>query len=192
MRGIQRKDVIRKEVLELLTGMKTEEKIAKDEKIFSRFLSDPDFLQSENIMFYISFKKEVETRNLIENAIAVGKKVFVPVIDKRRKNMHASELRSLDEAKSGNFGIDEPEDGFLRIADSGNIDTIVVPGIAFDMRCNRIGRGLGFYDRFLARLSGKARFIALAYDVQILENIPITEADVPMNKIITETRTITR
>lgn len=103
-------------------------------------------------------------------------------------------LRSLDELESGYGGIKEPKEIFRascdRKSDLGQIDLVIVPGLAFDRKGNRLGRGKGYYDRFLRRVSSKTLKIALAFECQIFEAIPHGPDDVPMDLIVTEDRVI--
>lgn len=103
-------------------------------------------------------------------------------------------LRSLDELETGLYGIKEPKELFRsrkdRIFDPKQIDLVIVPGLAFDINGNRLGRGKGYYDRFLRHLSPKTLKIALAFECQIFETIPRDSNDVPMDLVVTEERII--
>lgn len=86
----------------------------------------------------------------------------------------------------GSFGIPEPDDSRCQMADLKSIDLVIVPGLCFDLNFNRIGYGRGFYDRLLERLSPKVKIIALAFDLQVFDNIATCSHDQKINMIITE------
>ena len=84
----------------------------------------------------------------------------------------------------------EPKKKFFRPVSPEDIDLVIVPGIAFDRSGERIGYGMGFYDRFLKKIRKDTSSIGLAYEFQIVDDIPSEETDVKVNKIITEKRVI--
>ena len=140
----------------------------------------PEFRAAKSIAFYVSTKDEVQTHALIKYLLSTKeKRVAVPIYH----STVFSEINDWNELSQGSFGILEP-----RNLSAIDVDLVVVPGIAFDSTGNRLGHGHGFYDRILAHFGKKA--IALAYEDQILENVPIVNHDMKVNKIITEKRTI--
>jgi len=153
----------------------------------------------ESVMFYIAFGSEVRTQESISEALKNGKNVIVPVCinlpsDKQSnaKNRDLLPSKILDlqsEVEVGTFGVLEPKPEFRRPFPPENIDLVVVPGVAFDERLYRIGYGGGYYDRFLPKCK-KALYIAIAYDIQIVEDAFPASWDVPVDCIITETRII--
>jgi 5-formyltetrahydrofolate cyclo-ligase len=106
------------------------------------------------------------------------------------REMLWSELKSLDELETSTFDILEPREDSIRPVQPGDTDVAIVPGIAFDRTCHRIGYGGGYYDRFLARFRGNK--IALAYEVQLYDSIPAEPHDLSVDIIVTEDRTIHR
>lgn len=184
------KEEIRRGISAKRTAQTEEEIKEKSGKIKERLFQLEEFQNAETIMFYVALKGEVETRGMVEEAIASGKKVVVPVTDFKTNEMLASEIKSLDELKEKEFGLLEPKDEFVREVPLEEIDLVVVPGVAFDEKGNRLGRGLGFYDKFLSKIKTEAVFIALAFDFQVLKEIPCKEHDMKVDKIVTEERVI--
>ncbi len=93
-------------------------------------------------------------------------------------------LKNIRELAPGKWGIPEP---VMKIpVPSQKIDLVLVPGIAFDRRGNRLGRGGGYFDRFLSSIPQRIRKVALAYSFQIVERVPVTPQDVPVDEVITE------
>ncbi|MBI4399828.1 5-formyltetrahydrofolate cyclo-ligase, partial [Candidatus Micrarchaeota archaeon] len=105
-----------------------------------------------------------------------------------KKEIELSEIRSLEELAPGAYGILEPKKEFLRPAGYEEIQLVIVPGIAFDLKGNRIGYGLGYYDKLLPKL--KCPKLALAFNFQVLPEIVEEKHDVKVDKIITETDVI--
>lgn len=143
------------------------------------------YKKAKNIMFYVDTRNEVRTLDAIKKSIYLGKKVFVPkVINKC--DMLAVRIKNLDELKQGHFGILEPVSG--EIINPKELEAVVIPGVAFDKRGCRLGYGGGYYDRFLQNLKADAIKIALAFEFQILDELPKEEYDILMDIIITEKR----
>ena len=139
-----------------------------------------DFQNAGDVFIYLSDRYEVDTSEVIRESIKLGKNVYCPVI--RGGNIVPGAFSS--GLKPGAFGIPEPMDVSAR----NGFDVIIIPGTAFDKNGNRIGRGGGHFDRFLAKTAGKK--IALAFDFQIVDKIDTESNDVPVDMILTEERII--
>lgn len=144
------------------------------------------FRRSDNIGLYFSKDNEIDTNKLIFEIID-SKKVFLPKINEQ--DIEFREFTTKDELKKGKFGIIEPIED-RNLIDPKKLDAVIVPGVGFDAKGGRIGRGLGYYDRFLKKIQTKIPIVALAFDFQILDVIPTEKNDVPVDIIITERRTI--
>jgi 5-formyltetrahydrofolate cyclo-ligase len=117
----------------------------------------------------------------------MGRQVCVPWFDSGKKQYVPSELRDFAvDLMDGQFGILEPKPDAVRPIDCDQIDAALVPGLAFDETGNRLGRGMGYFDRILQDLRGVK--IALAYDFQIVSEVPKEAHDAPMDFIVTEKR----
>jgi 5-formyltetrahydrofolate cyclo-ligase len=184
------KSHIRKEVISRRDALSISVRKAKDESIRSRLLALPEFIKARTILFYASFRSEVDTIELLENSLLEGKTAVLPRVDTSTTSLILYSIRSMEDLAPGHFGVQEPCENAERRIDPADIDIIIVPGVAFDERCNRLGYGKGFYDRLLHRRSGPA--VALAYEEQILKSIPSDSHDIKMDKIITDKRTIQR
>lgn len=175
------KNLIRTEIRkrrDLLSNLAREE---KSEKIMKYFFELNDYKSAEKIMCYISFSSEVNTFPMLKRIISDKGSVWVPVI--RGNDILAVRIKSLYGLRKNKFGILEPS--HARREKEVYFDIIVVPGIAFDKKGNRIGFGKGYYDRFLNKIPAK-RKIALCFDFQILPKLPTSESDQKVEKIITE------
>jgi len=186
------KEKIRRDILKKRLSLSPEEIKNKSHKIFLNLLRTPVFLNSSNVMFYVSTRSEVQTEEMIKSSIMMGKKIFVPIIVADSINLVPSNLIDFDkELKKGKKGIFEPKEEYRRLSSPKDLDLVILPGVAFDIEGNRIGRGLGYYDNFLKGINPSTNTIALAFEMQIVEKIPTNEKDVPVNLIITEKRIIT-
>lgn len=158
----------------------------RSEEIKRKVLELQEVRDARVIMLYASKGKEVRTDELISELLRVGKRVVLPKTEMREKGITPVEISDLEkDLIPGNYGIREPRDCARRV-DPGEIDLVIVPGIAFDRNGNRLGRGAGYYDRFLSTIKGKVRIVALAYSFQIVERVPSSNSDVPVDIIVTE------
>jgi len=186
----RQKAVIRQVMLQLRDALDPQEKVSHSLLIKESLFRLPQFLAARSVMFYVSFRSEVETHAMIREALASGKTVVVPVTDMQNKRLALSRLEDFDkDLAPGIWGIPEPPQEKIRPVAYHDIDLVIAPGAAFSANGNRIGYGGGFYDRLL-RESGK-KACALAFEMQILSDIPNNPGqDVPVDYILTETRVI--
>jgi 5-formyltetrahydrofolate cyclo-ligase len=179
------KAALRRKILRKLKSQSQEEKERRNAYIREKFFSLPEFKIVQWIMFYISLSYEVDTKEMVKEALEMGKKVAIPVIIPEQKRMYASQvINPDDELTEGPYGIYQPKSEYLRPVAADKIDLVVVPAIAFDKSGNRLGHGQGYYDRFLHQLPKKTAIIGLAYQFQIVEDLPHTHQDIPVSKII--------
>lgn len=136
------------------------------------------------VLVYASKQPEVETGQLIEEMIARGIRVVVPIIEREARNLRLSYLRSPSLLSPSTFSVPEPI-GHEIPADPTDICVVIVPMIAFDARGHRLGYGAGYYDRFLSRHPHMKK-IGVAFSCQEVDLIPADENDVCMDLIVTE------
>ena len=158
-----------------------------DREIFNRLINLDLYKEGKNIFIYLSFGSEIDTNPIIDRALEDGKEVYIPKVYKSNKEMKAIRLNSFEDLEENSMGILEPKDD-SNFIDKENIDLIIVPGAVFDLEGNRIGYGGGYYDRFLSNIKDKRNKVALAYDLQIVENIEAEEHDIKVDYIITNSR----
>lgn len=157
------------------------------------FLTVDPVLLSRRIMIYYSIRREVETRWMIEKLLSLGKEVSLPICTEDR-DLEAGLIRDLSELATTKFagahlskaGLLEPKMGASLMAPE-SIDLIVTPGVAFDERGFRLGHGAGYYDRFLPKAS-RAHKLGLAYDFQVVKELPVEPHDIPLDSLLTPTR----
>jgi len=188
---IMNKEDIRRKILKKRLSLPSKDIEDKSRQIFLHLTETVEYKNSQNIMFYVATRSEVQTEEMIKASIRVGKNIFVPVILTECNSLAPSKILDFNnELEIGKKGILEPKKEYYKYFPLENIDLIVVPGVSFDLSGNRIGRGFGYYDNFLRKISTSTKIIALAFEIQIIEKVPTDKNDIPVHKIITEKRII--
>lgn len=168
----EKKELRQKLLVRLLSLTKEELKRRSTnvEKILSGL---PIYKQAKIIMAYYPLKGEVDILGMIRKAIGIKRFCF-PVVDLETKRLDTFEVNNLDrDFVKGPFGIMQPDFNKTRKVDAGEIDMVIVPGLAFDFQRNRLGRGGGFYDRFLKKIKPSAKKVGVAFEFQVLESLPV-------------------
>ncbi len=180
---METKKDIRKRVLKIRDNISKTEWEAWSNRIYEKIVTHSFFLESEFIYCFINYSNEVDTRRIIEKAWELGKTVAVPKIHDNDMYFHV--IHGFDELEEGYKGILEPmTPKFTGVKDG----LMIMPGVAFDKNKNRIGYGKGFYDRFLDKYP-QLSTIAIAFDFQVVEQIPFDEHDWNPQILITEEHT---
>jgi len=164
---------------------------SKDElslAICDQFAALPEFAAAATVMVYIDVRTEVRTRHYLPKLLATGKRIVVPYcVD---SELELFRLEDMDELAIGMYKILEPKAELRPLAekqvDVKQLDLIMVPGVAFDRRGARMGHGFGYYDKLLEHARADAPLVALAFECQLLPEIPTQAHDVFMDKIVTE------
>ena len=172
----------RSEALRLLGELPPGPAAAASGRIARRILESPAWARASTVHTYVSsLPGEVETLALIGAARDRGKRVLVPVVAGRRKPLRHAEIGDLQELSRGPLGLLQPR--IPRFVEPA-ADLVLVPGLVFDRRGFRIGRGGGYYDRFLAGLAGGER-IGLIYDELFVDRVPTEDHDVAVDAVAT-------
>lgn len=181
------KQTLKQKIIEKRNLLKEEEIKEKSKKIIKNLKSLREFQEAKNILFYVSFNKEVNTQEIIKELLKIKeKKTIVPFTIKNDLRLHLSELKDFIELEPRTFGILEPKERYIREFNKDKLDLVIVPGVVFDKNGNRIGYGYGYYDRFLKTIKKEILKIGLAFDFQVIDKIPEEKHDVPLNIIVTE------
>lgn len=187
MKKNEAKGKIRREILGKRLRLAEEEIREKSLLIKDKLFGLNQFQKAKLIMFYASFKNEVRTWEMIEEAISCGKKVGLPVLSKKGDITPYLVRKLSRDVSEGRFGVPEPEPDESCKVNADEIDIVIVPGVAFDRLGRRIGFGKGCYDRFLRSVKPEVFCIGLAFEMQMVENIPVEEYDEKVDMVITET-----
>lgn len=153
----------------------------------SRRLIDSGVWHGARAVFvYLSTEREIDTTPLVDAAWRAGKRVLAPKIDAAERAMAPVEIRAWSDCLPGHRGIVEPIDGDPFPA--ADIDLVIVPGLAFDPRGYRLGKGGGFYDRFLADPRVRGCRCGFAFEEQVVARVPTEPHDQPVHCLITDDR----
>ena len=182
------KEKIRELMRAKLRSQPEEERVHKNQVITNQILKMKVFQQAKTILFYYALPEEVSTKQLIEEAIQMGKSAALPYVDLKAGDLWPSIIENLKaDLASGNYGMMEPKPEQRRAIALEKIDLVLVPGLAFDLKGHRLGRGKGYYDRFLKTLPERVMCYGLAFDFQLLESIPVDSWDESLDQVITNT-----
>ena len=177
------KGSLRKHYLKLLKEQNKEECLRKSRLIAEQFWELPAIQKARSILFYASMPGEVDTWAMIEKAIFSGKRVALPIVEQNQGELIPTLISSMEDVHTGTYGIVEPidPDNALALKD---LDAVIVPGLAFDRLHNRLGRGAGYYDRFLSTLPKAVTTVGLAFDFQLTDCLPTEAHDMRLQQII--------
>lgn len=183
---------LRKQLIVWRKSLPWIEVIKRSEQIGVRLFSLSEFRIAKRILFYVSYDNEVYTHTMIKHALQYRKQIFVPISQVAQHTLEISELFEFDhDLAPSTYGILEPKPESLRPAVPNELDMVIVPGIVFDVHGNRLGHGVGYYDNFMRYLPPSIKTIGLAFKEQVVSELPKTESDVPVHKIITENKIYT-
>ncbi len=183
------KQTIRNQIRQTMRDLGNETLHAASKAAAKNLTASNHFLRASTIMIFLPIKFEIDARPIALRAWQSAKVVTVPLVSYEQKHMIPVEVRSFDEPMDEDrYGVQTPANATPHPIDE--IDLIVVPGLAFDTAGNRLGRGGGFYDRFLAHPDFRGKICGFATEQQIVENVPTDHHDVSMDLIVTDKRTI--
>lgn len=181
---------LRNKLLKKRDGIKPEEKKLKEAAIRKRLFAMVDFKVAKNILFYASFRSEVDTMASLKRTFKQRKKVAFPRVDEKKRKLILYRIKNVSELVSGYMGIPEPGITRGRKVNLKDIDVVIVPGAGFDVRGNRLGYGFGYYDKLLSKSKRHITTIALAFEEQIVPEVPNEKHDIEVDKIVTDKRII--
>ena len=164
-------------------------RLAASAAITARIAALPSFIAARTVLLTLPFRSEWDTLPLVEEALAAGKTVAAPRVNRATRML---DLHSLSESARallpGAFGIPEPAATADRVPPE-SVEWVLVPGVAFDRTGRRLGYGGGYYDRLLPLL-GRATRVAGAFDLQLVDRVPWAPHDVCVDVIVTESQTL--
>ena len=182
---------LRRELRNCLLAMSPEQRKEKSRKACRNLIATEPFQDASIIMMYLSLPHEVDTSEAILHAWQLGKTIAVPKISWQQRHMIPVQITSLETGFStGAGGVRNPVGGVP--IPFGQIDLVVAPALGFDRLGNRLGRGGSFYDRFFANKEVIASRCGLAFAEQVMDSIPVTESDEPVDFVVTDQEVIYR
>ena len=181
------KKALRREVLQRREKLSEDTRTKAALLLTERILGHQWYYLSNRILSFVSYGSEICTTEILENALQDGKEVYVPKVEGREMQFYR--IRSLTELKEGYKGIREPEgntESYVFTSENAAGSLFLMPGSVFDPLGNRLGYGGGFYDCYFERYKGNFYKIALAYECQMVHELPVEPTDYPVDMIITE------
>jgi 5-formyltetrahydrofolate cyclo-ligase len=182
------KEKTRRKIKEKRRKQTKEENKQKSKEIKERLFELDEYKDAKTVLFYVSNNDEVFTHDMIRESF-YKKNVIIPISNTENNILILSKLKSWDELTIGSYRILEPKKEKIRKTNINEIDLIIVPGVAFDAKGNRMGHGKGYYDRLLENKK-QIPTVGLAFEFQVVNDIPTDEYDIPVDLIITEKRII--
>ncbi|APW60063.1 5-formyltetrahydrofolate cyclo-ligase [Paludisphaera borealis] len=180
------KKALRMSTIQAIRDLDPDVRRAQEALLLDQVAELPEYRDAKTLLLYVkAFDEEIDTLPLIAKALEASRRVICPRVDKVAHQLELFEIEDLErDLEPGVLGIPEPR-RTCRVVAPGEVDWVLVPGVAFDLRCNRIGRGAGHYDRFLPGVRPKVETWAIAFDCQILDPIPVESHDVPLRGVLT-------
>jgi 5-formyltetrahydrofolate cyclo-ligase len=179
------KKELRQKLRQTLSDISPEERSADSLRACHRLFEQREYTKAEVIMVFLSIPSEIDTAPLVLRSWQDRKRVLAPKVSWEQRRMMPVEIRSLtDDLRVSSVGLREPASGIP--FPISFIDLVIVPGLAFDKSGNRLGRGRGFYDRFLAHPEFQGIACALAFERQLIDSIPVAPLDRRVHMLVTE------
>ena len=183
------KKALRKRILEMRDAQTKEDIIGHSLMIEERLTGLEEWKNAEKIFFFYGYASEVSTEGMMIHALAEGKRLFLPRVMGVEK-MSFFEVKNLKGLIPDRHGILEPPESWDKTSEEP--DLLIIPGVAFDCSCYRMGYGRGYYDRFISSIGHDIPNAALAFELQIVDSVPRGEYDLPVDMIVTEKEIIER
>jgi 5-formyltetrahydrofolate cyclo-ligase len=185
------KRAIRRSIVAEVLGLDPDDRTAQESLLLERFPALPGYAIASTVLLYIkAFPEEVDTPSLLRHALQSGKRVVCPRVERAEHRLRLFQITSLSaDLEPGILGIPEPRTTCAEVAPE-EVDWALIPGLAFDSRGYRLGRGGGHYDRLLPLLRTQVPRWALGFGCQVVTELPIEAHDIPLTGIATADRLI--
>ncbi|MEW6522551.1 MAG: 5-formyltetrahydrofolate cyclo-ligase [Bacillota bacterium] len=180
------KEVLRRRMLALRATIPPGSHRAWSRTIAGRIMALPAYAPAGTIMAYAHFRHEVDTTELIQAALASGRRVVLPRSDPKTRSLSIFAVLGPEDLAPGAYGIMEPVPGRCPQVPPGEVDLVCVPGVAFTRDGGRLGYGGGYYDRFLGLLGPGAVSLGVAFELQLVDELPLDCHDRRVAAVVTE------
>lgn len=181
-----KKESLRRAFKERRAVLSSEEQMQMSGAICQNILGLEQYKRATGVAAYWPMTLEIDIKPIINDALSHNRRVYLPRVIQEPRGLrfcrYDGDPKTL---AAGPFGLSEPGG---EPSDIDEIDLVIVPGLAFDLHGHRLGYGTGYYDRFLKQT--KAQRVGVAFDVMIIDILPVAEHDVAMNSVVTESRII--
>jgi 5-formyltetrahydrofolate cyclo-ligase len=186
------KQALRKRIIAQREQLPADTRAAQNAAITARLMQLPEYQQADTVLGYMNFGAEFASELWIQQALAEGKKLALPRVNRHTNQLDLYWVDDLEnQLESGLWGIREPVVARCeRLTSLNEVEFALLPGVAFTRNGARLGYGGGYYDKLLARMTNQPTLTAAAFALQIVEQIPQEATDVKVGWIITEQETI--
>jgi 5-formyltetrahydrofolate cyclo-ligase len=191
---MEAKRALRRAAYDARNAQKNKDKVS--ELAVATLLQLPEYRAAKTVLWYLDCRSELRTRHAIPVELKSGKKIVIPYSTKDESGANKLGLwwlESMDELVVGTWKILEPRRDRWgdpgKEVDPGDVDLVIVPGVAFSRTGGRLGNGEGYYDRLLERVRPDCPLVALCYESQLFDNLIVGPHDVVMDKVVTEKAT---
>ena len=181
------KKALRQRVVALRDALSANDRARKSAAIAGRLVALPAFAAARTVAAYMSFGTELDTSEFLAVALTEGKRLLLPRIAPERREIDFHFVTDLDKSLlPGPWGIREPDPAHCAEARADEIDFMLIPGVAFTRRGERLGYGGGFYDVAIGKTRPDAAKVAAAFDLQIVDELPVEPHDRRVDLVVTE------
>ena len=181
------KPAIRKEAFSRRKAQEKKDELSRE--AVARFTALPEYAAASTVMWYVDARSETRTRHDLPDALQSGKTVVVPWCNEDGE-LELFKLESMDELEVGMYSILEPKAALRTLpekqVDVQTLDLIMVPGVGFDRQGGRTGHGKGYYDKLMQHARADSPLVALCFECQLFDAIPMDDHDIHMDKVVTE------
>ena len=182
-----RKQALRERAFELRKSQADKDGLSR--QILATFMALPEYTRAKTVLFYVDARSEVRTRADLPVALASGKRVVVPWCNDAGE-LELFHLCNMSELALGMYKILEPQPALRTLPEKqvpvAELDLVMVPGVGFDARGGRMGHGKGYYDKLLQNARPDCPLVALAFECQVFDEVPVGGHDIFMDKVVTE------
>lgn len=184
---VEQKRALRRRLLRKLRAQSKATRRVKSLKVERKLRRSSLYRRAKSILCYVAHDGEVETRPILEQILADGKRLAVPFTVPEKRRLIGAEIKdpALD-LEPGPYGIPHPKRIYGRRVAYRQLDLVIVPGVAFDREGRRLGRGGGYFDRFLEKVPKRVPRIGLAFRFQVVKTLPAETHDQPVTRVITD------
>lgn len=180
---------LRQEMLARRDSLPEPERREKSRALAARLGTFDCFRKARSILFFVSFRSEVDTLFIMRQALGHGVQVAAPLSVTKDKELKIFAIKDLDgDLVPGYQGILEPDPKRCPPLEPSVLDLVIVPGSVFDRHGGRMGYGGGYYDRFLAMRAPLATRVGICFDLQLVEEVPMAAHDQYLDYVVTESQ----
>jgi len=183
------KRALRRRILALRDALDSKARAEASRAIATKLLALPGYREARVVLAYLTFGSEFDTTAFVEDVLASDRTLVLPRIERGTHSLVLHAVPALcGTLVPGPWDIREPDPAVCAVVAPQAVEFVLVPGLAFSAHCERLGYGGGFYDRLLPRIPAHACRACAAFDVQIVERLPIGDTDQRVSCVLTETR----